>query len=255
MTEHSDALHGLLASVQGQWIEAVDADGSRVRLVTSRGAVLRGTAATGDGTPVADDPRLVGAVVTATTLAPDGVLTLLVADVDDTVRTGAEAMVVAVGAPWTLALPRGAGLAAATDGQIGVRPESGPRVATEEAMHEWSTSLPDDIELEVLDAAVDDWVTPADVVSALVRAGVREDGELARAGIGALARLVARGDLMAGTIEEDGFHPVPESRAEVVEHVATVWGALGGRRPGPGQVAWFSLTPEGEGRLRDSAAR
>ena len=103
----------------------------------------------------------------------------------------------------------------------------------------------------MLVAADDDWATPADVVSALVGRGVREPREIARHGIPALARLVARGDLRAGSIGAAGFVPSGDAPATTIEHVAALWTALGeiGRMPGPGQIAWFDLTDTGRERL------
>lgn len=244
MTAHEDAIHPLLGTLQGQWIEAVDADDDGFRVVTSRGAVLQGRSAGGDLVPRHDDGRLLGAAITASALATDGVLTLQLSEPD-----GRDPAVLVIGTPWTLALPKGAGLAAAADGRIGVREPGAPRFAVPGALRAWGTSAPGAVEIAVLEAATDDWVTPGDVVSALVRAGVTEDGEVRRRGIETLARLVARGDLVAGTVGERGFHPVPDSAADVIEHVATVWTALGARRPGPGQIAWFQLTDAGEAQL------
>lgn len=242
MTEHETALHHLLESLRGQWIEAVDLDADGARLVTSRGAVLHGPASTGTEDLRADDGRLLGAVLTATTLATDGVLTLVLADAD-----GADPLVAALRAPWVLALPLGAGIAARADGRIGLRGASGPVHATPEAMAAWSASAPSEIELAVLDAAADDWVSPGDVVSALLRSGVQDDEVVEQQGIETLSRLLARGDLEAGWIDEEGFRPVQDPPEVVIEHVATVWRALGGRRPGPGQISWFRLPPEGRG--------
>ncbi|MEE1650338.1 hypothetical protein V1260_05980 [Brachybacterium sp. J144] len=249
MTAHDPALPDHLASLRGQWIEGIAVDADRTRLVTSRGAVLHGPAEPGGASWIGgdglskDDGRLLGAVVTATTLAPEGVLTLVLADAD-----GNDPLLVAIRAPWVLALPRGAGLAARADGRIDVREGSGPVHATAEAMGAWTESEPCAVERAVLEAAEDDWVSPGDVVSALLRAGVSTDEEIARQGIAVLSRLLARGDLEAGWIEEEGFRPAEGAPADVIEHVATVWHALAGigRRPGPGQIAWFRI-PESAG--------
>lgn len=239
MTTHENAVHDSLESLRGQWIEAVEVDAERTRTVTSRGSVLLGQTSAPNGGPMPHDGRLLGAVIAASTLAPDGVLTLALTHPD-----GGDPVLVATRAPWTLALPLGAGVAADADGRIGHRAATGPRVATPDAMATWASSSPDEIETVLLAAAADDWLSPGDVVSALVRSGVTEDGEIEERGIHALARLLARRDLVAGSIDETGFHRAPEPVEEVIEHVATVWRALGGRRPGPGQIAWFDLPPE-----------
>ena len=240
------AVHDALDLLRGQWVEAVD-PAPRPVLVLSGAAVLRGDLRIPGGAPTRDDAQLLGAYVTASTLAEDGTLTLLLADED-----GGRAMPLAVAAPWGLTLPDGAGLAAAGDGRIGTRTgTTAPRFATAEAIAEWAATTPDDVELDVLRAALDDWVTPADVVAELVDRGVRDPREIARHGVAALARLVARGDLEAGSIGEHGLVADTAGPAAVIEHVAALWAARGGigRMPGPGQIAWFAITDRGRSRL------
>lgn len=245
MTVHEDSLRRMLETLRGQWVEAAAVNAEGFQLVTSRGGILRGRFTGAGVEPGDDDGRLLGAVLTASSLAPDGTLTLILSDAD-----GRDPVVLTVAIPWALALPKGAGIAAALDGQIGVREESGPHFARPEALREWEASTPDAVERAVLTAGADDWVCPGDVVSALLREGVTEPGELRRRGIEALARLIARGDLEAGSIDEHGFQASPDTPAEVIETMATVWTALGERQPGPGQIAWFNLTASGEARLR-----
>lgn len=246
MAEHWTDVGALLATLHGQWVEAVD-PAPHPTLVTSGAAVLHGAPRIPTGAPARDDARALGAHLTSSTLEADGSLTLLLADAD-----GSRPLPLAVSPPWDLTLPDGAGLVAARDGRVGARPAaSGPRCATAEAMREWASTAPDAVEQDVLRAADDDWATPADVVAALVARGVREPQEVARRGALALARLVAREDLEAGTIGEDGFVPSERDPASSIEHLAALWAALGriGRLPGPGQIAWFSLTAAGRARL------
>ncbi|HHX48030.1 MAG TPA: hypothetical protein GX718_11765 [Brevibacterium sp.] len=239
MSLHEDALSDAFETLRGQWVEALDIDAGQTRLVTSRGAVLHGKSPTSGGALLTDDSRLLGSVITASTLAPDGVLTLALARPDS-----GNTMLITTRAPWALEFPLGAAIAARADGHIGRRPATGPRFATPQALDEWAASSPDEVEQAVLNAAADDWVSPGDVVSALLRSGVSDDREIERRGIDVLARLLVRGDLVAGSIDDTGFHPAPEPVEAVVEHVGTVWQALGGRRPGPGQIGWFDLPPE-----------
>ena len=245
MAEHWTDVGALLATLHGQWVEAVD-PAPHPALVMSGAAVLHGALQTPTGAPARDDARVLGAHLTTCSLATDGTLTLLLADED-----GSRPMPLVVAPPWDLALPGGAELVASRDGRVSPRPGSpGPRCATAEAMREWASAAPDAVERDVLEAADDDWATPADVVDALVERGVREPREVARRGVLALARLVARGDLEAGTIGEHGFVPAEGDPASSIEHLAALWSALGGigRLPGPGQIAWFSLTAAGRAR-------
>ena len=247
MTVPDRAIHAALAMLDGQWVEAVD-PAPRPVLVTSGAAVLRGALRIPTGAPTRDDARVLGAHLAGSALAADGSLSLHLADAD-----GSRPLPLTVDAPWDLALPDGAGLTAAAGGRVTARPAaSGPRRATPEAMAEWASTAPDAVEQDVLVAADDDWVTPADVVSALVERGVCEPREIARRSIPALARLVARGDLRAGSIGADGFVPSGDDPASSIEHLAALWTALGeiGRMPGPGQIAWFDLTDTRRERLR-----
>ena len=240
MAEHGADVGALLARLRDQWVEAVD-PAPHPLLITSGAAVLHGALHIPTGAPAREDARVLGAHLAASTLSADGTLTLLLADAD-----GSRPLPLALAAPWDLALSDGSGLAVSRDGRVGARAGTpGPRFATAEAMAEWASTSPDAIEQDVLEAAEDDWVTPGDVVAALVERGVREPREIARRGVLVLARLVARGDLEAGTIGEDGFVPAGGDPASSVEHLAALWSALGGigRLPGPGQIAWLSMTP------------
>lgn len=232
----------LLRPLQGQWIERLRTDGAESRLVTSRGAVLTAHLRIDPAVVHSLLPRLDGGIILATTIAEDGVLTLALGKASES-----EPLLLDAPAPWELALPRGAGLTAQDGGLLGIREEVGPLTATPEAMEQWSRSLPDALDRMVLDDGMDDWVTPADVVSAMVHLGVEVENR-ARRGVEALARLIARGDLEAGVIEDDGFRPSVEPPDAVIEHVATVWFALTDPHPGAGHIAWFRITPSGEAR-------
>ncbi|MCT1431900.1 hypothetical protein M3G50_14295 [Brachybacterium muris] len=60
--------------------------------------------------------------------------------------------------------------------------------------------------------------------------------------------------MVAGHVGAEGFIASEDPGPAVIEHVGTVWSALGSRRPGPGQIAWFDLTESGQARL-DEARR
>ncbi|MGY5765017.1 hypothetical protein ACXET9_07450 [Brachybacterium sp. DNPG3] len=248
------AVPDALDPLRGQWVEAVD-PAPRPTLVLSGAAVLRGDLRIPGGAPLRDDARMLGAVVSAIALDADATLTLLLADAD-----GGRPMPLTITAPWSLALPDGARLAADADAdadadaRISARPgDPAPRVATTEAMATWADASPDEVELAVLEAALDDWVTPADAVSELVEREVHDPREIARRGTTTLARLVARGNLEPGSIGEHGFVPAADDAAASIEHMAVLWSALGGigRMPGPGQITWFRLTEQGRSRLAE----
>lgn len=207
-------------------------------------------AVTVPGGPVTtDDARLSGAVIAGCALSPAGPLTLTIAD-----EGGSRSSELVVQAPWAAEGPRGEAVAMRSDARLGVREESGPRFATDNALSTWARSEPAPIEIALLESAEDDWLSPGDVVSALRRVGVTDDAEIRTRGIDLLARLIARGDVVAGHVGAEGFIASEDPGPAVIEHVGTVWSALGSRRPGPGQIAWFDLTESGQARL-DEARR
>ncbi|MCT1655467.1 hypothetical protein [Brachybacterium muris] len=241
----------LLDSLTWQWFEAVDIKGpsNRTRLVTSRGWVLCGSVTVPGGPVTTDDARFSGAVIAGCALSPAGPLTLTIAD-----EGGSRWSELVVQAPWAAEGPRGEAVAMRSDARLGVREESGPRFATDNTLATWARSEPAPIEIDLLESAEDDWLSPGDVVSALRRVGITDDAEIRTRGIDLLARLIARGDVVAGHVGAEGFIASEDPVPAVIEHVGTVWSALGSRRPGPGQIAWFDLTESGQARL-DEARR
>lgn len=241
----------LLDSLTWQWFEAVDlaSPSNRTRLITSRGWVLCGSVTVPGGPVTTDDARLSGAVIAGYALSPSGPLTLTIADED-----GSPDSELIIDAPWSAEGPRGAAVAMRSDARLGIREESGPRFATDNALATWARSEPAPIEIDLLESAEDDWLSPGDVVSALLRVGVIDDAGIRTRGIDLLARLIARGDVVAGHVGAEGFTASEDPVPAVIEHVGTVWSALGSRRPGPGQIAWYDLTESGQTRL-DEARR
>lgn len=239
----------LLDALTGQWIVAFDVERSsdRARIVTSRGWVLCGSSTMPGGPFTTDDARLSGAVIAECALHSSGPLTLTIAG-----RDGSRDSELAVQPPWSVEGPRGAALAMRSDAQLGIREESGPRFATDNALYTWVRSEPTPIEIELLESAEDDWLSPGDVVTALLRTGLTDDTEIRSRGIDLLARLMARADVVAGHVGTEGFTSTNDPVPAVIEHVGTVWSALSGRQPGPGQIAWFDLTESGQARLDDA---
>lgn len=245
---HPDAVRRILDRLLGQWIEAVDSatpdDPGPAGMVTSRGWVLRGDIRIEADSVVTDDVRLIGAVMSGVALSTGGELRIPISDSE-----GTRPSEVTMTRPWSLIGPRSIGVTAAPDGSIGVHEGTGRRIATDAAMEQWRAAEPTAAEISLLDAADDDWLSPADVVSYLVSAGVSDGAEIAVRGIDLMARLVARGDVVAGHVGADGFRPDGADPADVIEHIATVWRALAPRKPAPGQIAWFDLTDAGTQRL------
>lgn len=251
MTTHSSASGSapaarLLDQLIGQWVEetSVEADG-RTRLVTSRGFELT----TGDAGILGREVRhrdstVIGQIVTTTRIDTDGSMGWAL------LRPEGQALVeLTISAPWVLRGLQGEGLAATAVGQIGHRPPSGPLVATAEALAAWAERPRSAIDLQLLASAEDDWLQIADVVSALVNAGVVDDEKILRRGVDLVAGLLARGDLVAGMITDGGFVASPEALPELVERIATTWAALGGRGVSLGSICWLDITDAGRAAL------
>lgn len=230
----------------GQWFEAVDVGHrDRARVVFSLGWVLDGHLRAGGRAPIErDDARLVGAPVARATVRGDGSLHLTSGPTRWRAQEDWR-----ISPPWRLAGLRGRTVEVSADGRITLRAEDERmRLVDDERLAAWAAAEPSELERELLWCAEDDWLTPADAISALVRNGMTDRHEIAREGMHLLARLTARGDLRAGWIGEHGFEPTSETTAEVVERLLTTWRALAPRFVAPGQIAWFDLTPTGAQR-------
>lgn len=240
-----------MAGTIGQWIEAIDAPTAQgQRVILSRGWTMMGAPLLGGAPLDVDDSRLVGTIITSSTAAATGSLTWQLADADDATQTRRE--VIATPAPWALTALEGLAVAARPGGSVGLQPATGRAVATDARMSAWRHAEIAPADLEVLESATDDWVSPADVWSALLDSGVTEGHEVARHSVDLLGRLVARGDLVVGSITDDGFQPSADDPAADLEMIATLWGMLAPRIPGPGQIAWFDITGRGRQRLAES---
>lgn len=246
MTSREGAASALAALV-GQWIEAVDAEPGRHRLVASRGWIVQGAIrvpALGERLPRRDDARLIGQVIARAEVRADGALALAMAFED-----GSSPLEVAIAPPWDAAALRGAGVAAASPEAIAVRPAGAPIIATDAAMRAWAAAPVDELDLDLLRRAEDDWLSPADVASALAERGVFGAGALCEQGVDRLARCIARGDLRVGSLAAGGFVPSQDAPDEVIELVGAMWGALSDRHVLPGQISWFEITEAGSARL------
>ena len=236
-------------AARGTW--TVTARGS---VLSSRTQLLEGTHGTGQDTapgtdPAVDlrDPRVVGAQVLDAQLLEDGAVRLSLQAVH-----GPSALRTA--APWRLEGPRGALVVADEEGGIRAEPAGAPVHATEEALAAHAASSPSGIERRLLGLARRRVLHPGDVVEEIAASGALEDEEFARRGPALLARMLVRGELAAGFVVEGRFRPWTMPVAEVVEHVATTWQAIGGRTPGPDMIGWFALTEAGRAALGPSAA-
>lgn len=241
-TAPAPGLPAMLDGLIGQWVEEtfLDPDG-RTRIVTSRGSTITtASASMQDHVVSKHDFTVLGRIITATRLDSDGSWSWVLMHL-----SGAPVFELTISAPWTLRGLCGEGAAATAVGQIGYHAPRGHQFATPEALAAWAERPHSDLDRALLDDAEDDWLDIADVVSHLVGRGVTEADQILHHGIDTTAGLLARADLVAGMIGDDGFEATTETIPEVIERIATTWVALGGLGVGLGSICWLAL-PDGD---------
>lgn len=247
----------LLADLAGQSLVHTRVAARGTWTVSARGSVLGSRIQRLEGPAFAPgrdpavglrDPRVVGARVLRADLAGDGALHLSLDSALGPLR-------LVTAAPWRIEGPRGALLLADDDGALHEVPAGEPVHATRAALAAHADSQPSGIERRLLGLAEGRPLHPGDVVEELAAAGALEDEEFARRGPLLLARMLVRGELVAGFVVDGGFRPWSMPVAEVVEHVGATWHAIGGRAPGPDMIAWFALTGTGRAALGPADAR
>jgi GNAT superfamily N-acetyltransferase len=221
----------------------------RGTVLSSRGQLLEGPALAPGTDPAVGlrDPRVVGARVLGADLLDDGAVRLRLETAAGPLRLG-------TAPPWRLEGPRGALVLADEAGAISDAPAGAAVHATDAALAAHAASRRSGIEQRLLERGRERCLHPGDVVEVLAASGALEDEEFARRGPVLLARMLVRGDLVAGFVVEGRFRPWSMPVAEVVEHVGTTWHAIGGRTPGPDMIAWFALTAAGRAALGPSSA-
>ncbi len=241
----------LLADLSGQTLVHTRVAARGTWTVSGRGSVLSSRTQLLEGPALAPgtdpavglrDPRVVGARVLGAELPGDGTVRLSLGGAHGPFGLLAPP-------PWRLEGPRGARLVADEEGGISEVPAGAPVHGTEATLAAHAASRPSGIELRLLGRARERPLHPGDVVEELVSAGALEDEEFARRGPVLLARMVVRGELLAGFVVEGAFRAWSLSMPEVVEHIGTTWEAIGGRTPGPDMIAWFALTDAGREAL------
>lgn len=247
--------HPLLEVLPGQSIVHTRVAARGTWTITARGWVLHSRTQLLDGDAVGlRDARLTGAAITTAEMLPDGTLGLVLQGgagrpPGSSGPSPATPRRLTTVAPWRIDGPRRAMLQADEKGNLSAIPPGPPVFATPEALAEFSASRPSGIEQRLLRRARDGWLHPGHVVELLSNAGALEDEEFERRGPILLSRMLTRGELRAGFVADGSFHPWQLGLPEIVEHIGTVWTAIGGRAPGPDTIAWFEITEVGEERL------
>lgn len=100
---------------------------------------------------------------------------------------------------------------------------------------------------DILARAVEDWITPADVISVCLRSNLKNAEDSRDLAIGLVARLIATGLLVPGDVTQSGHRPWDCSSAEAINRITVEWSAL--QNPVmvlPGEIVWLDTSPEGE---------
>jgi len=105
---------------------------------------------------------------------------------------------------------------------------------------------------DVLARAVDDWVHVADFVSVAKRSRLADSESIRDLALGLIAEVLGQELMVAGTVDDGGFHPWPEE--DPIRRIVKSW-EMNDLSPTPGAVAWFDLTPKGEEIGRGVLAR
>lgn len=98
---------------------------------------------------------------------------------------------------------------------------------------------------DALARGIDDWLHAAEF-SAIARraAAVGVEGLRALA-IGLIAEALIDGAMVAGDVDDSGFHPWPEAPIDAITRVVRSWNREE-PFPTPGSVAWFANTAKGD---------
>ncbi|MFC7375589.1 hypothetical protein ACFQRD_09970 [Brachybacterium sp. GCM10030268] len=228
--------HPLLDDLVGQTVIHTRVAARGTWTVTARGWVLHSRIQQLDDAPVGlRDPRLLAATVNGAEMLPDGHLTLAL-----TTPTGPQRLTTVP--RWEVRGPRGARLRADEKGVITADPPGPPVHATPEALAAFAASRPGALEQRLQDLGRRTWLHPGHVVEVMTAAGALDDQEFERRGPTLLARMLARGEIRAGFVTDGRFAPWDLPLADVIEHIFTVWQAVGGSAPGQDMIAWFELT-------------
>ncbi|MEJ2810435.1 hypothetical protein WBN73_02810 [Paenarthrobacter sp. CCNWLY172] len=99
---------------------------------------------------------------------------------------------------------------------------------------------------DILARAVEDWVTPFEVVSVCIRRGLRDRDDVRDLALGLIIRMIATGLLVPGDIGGSKHRPWECSPSEAVARIAAEWASFPDLASlGTGDIAWLDATPEG----------
>jgi hypothetical protein len=93
--------------------------------------------------------------------------------------------------------------------------------------------------------AMDDWLHVAEFSSIAKRSGVSNAEGIRALGIGLITQALVDDLMVAGDVDDFGFHSWPGTTADAIVKIAQSWDP-NEPFPPPGSVAWLANTPRGE---------
>ncbi len=95
-------------------------------------------------------------------------------------------------------------------------------------------------------AGTDDWVHASDLVGIVGESNIEDLEALRLMWIGLVSELLAKGLMVPGDADRDGFHPWGYDFGRSMERIVGELDAIGLAELRPGSVCWLNNTPVGE---------
>lgn len=102
------------------------------------------------------------------------------------------------------------------------------------------------LEEDLLARAAEDWVSAAEVIDLVRRAGPSDPVVLRDLSVGLVARLLVQGLVLAGDVGDVGHTPWEGGSAKAIERIVTTWASAQDPFVMPGEIFWLDTTPEGQ---------
>lgn len=99
---------------------------------------------------------------------------------------------------------------------------------------------------DLLARAAEDWVSAAEVIDLVRRAGVSGPSDCRDLAVGLIARLLVHALISAGDIEGVEHSPWPLSTAEAILQITSEWASEADPFVMPGSIVWLNTTPSGQ---------
>jgi hypothetical protein len=99
---------------------------------------------------------------------------------------------------------------------------------------------------EILADACIDWVSAGEVIITVGASGLTDPDDRRDLSIGLISRLIMRGLLIPGDIEETGHRPWDCTRAEAIARITEEWSLRDDPFVFFGEIVWLDVSPEGK---------